>query len=159
MFFNIPSETFQWYTVVIYFNLIPRGFCFFKRGEQQKMLKNQKPLRRRLQYLWNFYLFSMTLVQRIVFMHYSFKDILWNIQGQLKKWTLSKKNWKKKIGVNIWSTDSQFFKSRHLGGATNSTNKGKGRVQDPSQNCRATALLIYIFPSRIYFWMNLCYLQ
>ena len=33
LFFNIPFEKFQRYTVVIYFNFVPRGFCFFKRGQ------------------------------------------------------------------------------------------------------------------------------
>ena len=37
------------------------------------------------------------------------KELKKHLQMQLKKWTLSRKKWKKKIAVNIWSTDSLFF--------------------------------------------------
>ena len=36
--FDIPFEKFQWNTLVIYLNLVPRGFLFSKRGQQQKTL-------------------------------------------------------------------------------------------------------------------------
>ena len=46
------------------------------------------------------------------------KELKKHLQMPLKKGIPSKKKWKKKkkIAVNIWSTDSLFFTLSHLGG-------------------------------------------
>ena len=81
------------------------------------------------------------------------KELKKHLQMQLKKWTLSKKKGKKKIAVNIWSTDSLFLYQVILE-ATNSTNTGKGRIQDSSENYTATVLLIFFFTYKVSFWME-----
>ena len=81
------------------------------------------------------------------------KELKKHLQMQLKKWTLSKKKGKKKIAVNIWSTDSLFLYQVILE-ATNSTNTGKGRIQDSSENYTATVLLIFFFTCKVSFWME-----
>ena len=54
--------------MLIHFSLIPGGFYFFKRGQQQKT-KKLKPLGRKLVY----FKLVPAFVQMIVFMHYTFK--------------------------------------------------------------------------------------
>ena len=113
--FNIPFEEFQWNTV-IYLNLVPRDFWFFKKDSSKKrcLYIEKTELSEKETNIFETCICLLWHMFRGFLCTPPSKELKGHLLKQLKR-TPSKTKWKKKTAVDIWSADALFFISSHLG--------------------------------------------